>query len=38
MKKAVMNYMNYDMWVIQKFQVKLIGWTYNEFISPFEIP
>jgi len=32
-----MNYMNYDMWVIQKFQVKLIGWTYNEFISPFEI-
>src|ERR1700679_2454498 len=22
---------------IQKFQVKLIGWTYNKFISPFEI-
>ena len=37
MKKAVMNYTNYDMWVIQKFQVKLIGWTYNKFISPFEI-
>ena len=37
MKKAVMNYTNYDMRVIQKFQVKLIGWTYNKFISPFEI-
>ena len=32
-----MNYTNYDMQVIQKFQVKLIGWTYNKFISPFEI-
>jgi len=32
-----MNYMNYDMRVIQKFQVKLIGWTYNKFISLFEI-
>jgi hypothetical protein len=37
MKKAVMNYTNYDMRVIQKFQVKLIGWTYNKFVSPFEI-
>jgi hypothetical protein len=37
MKKAVMNYLNYDMRVIQKFQVKLIGWTYNKFVSPFEI-
>jgi len=32
-----MNYMNYDMWVIQKFQIKLVRWTYNKFISPFEI-
>lgn len=32
-----MNYSNYDMRVIQKYQVKLIGWTYNKFVSPFEI-
>jgi len=32
-----MNYQNYDMQVIQKFQVKLVGWTYNKFISPFQI-
>ena len=32
-----MNYANYDMQVIQKFQVKLIRWTFNKFISPFEI-
>lgn len=32
-----MNYSNYDTRVIQKFQVKLIGWTYNKFVSPFEI-
>ena len=37
MKKAVMNYSNYDMRVIQKFKVKLVGWTYNKFVSPFEI-
>jgi hypothetical protein len=32
-----MNYSNYDMQVIQKFQVKLVGWTHNKFVSPFEI-
>lgn len=32
-----MNYSNYDMRVIQKFHVKLLGWTYNKFISPFDI-
>lgn len=32
-----MNYSNYDMRVIQKYQVKLVGWTYNKFVSPFEI-
>ena len=37
MTKAVMNYSNYDMRVIQKYQVKLVGWTYNKFVSPFEI-
>ena len=37
MKKAVMNYSNYDTRVIQKYQVKLIGWTYNTFVSPFGI-
>ena len=23
--------------VIQKYQVKLVGWIYNKFVSPFEI-
>ena len=32
-----MNYSNYDTRVIQKYQVKLVGWTYNKFVTPFEI-
>jgi hypothetical protein len=32
-----MNYTNYDMKVIERYQTKLIGWTYREFKSPFDI-
>ena len=32
-----MNYTNYDTQVIQKYQCKIIGWTFNKFISPFDI-
>ena len=32
-----MNYPNYDTKVIEQYQTKLIGWTYSEFNSPFDI-
>lgn len=32
-----MNYPNYDAKVIERYQTKLIGWTYREFKSPFDI-
>lgn len=32
-----MNYANYDTKVIDRYQTKLVGWTYREFKSPFEI-
>ena len=32
-----MNYPNYKHQVMQKYQVKLIGFTFHEFISPFNI-
>lgn len=32
-----MNYVNYDNQVVQKYQCKIIGWTFNKFISPFDI-
>jgi len=32
-----MNYVNYDTKVIELYQTKLIGWTYCEFKSPFNI-
>jgi hypothetical protein len=32
-----MNYPNYDAKVIERYQTKLIGWTYHEFKSPFDI-
>ncbi|KAF8798251.1 hypothetical protein BYT27DRAFT_7218520 [Phlegmacium glaucopus] len=35
--KAIMNYINYDIQVVQKHQCKLVGWTFNKFISPFDI-
>jgi hypothetical protein len=35
--KAVMNYVNYDTQVVQKYQCKIVGWTFNKFVSPFDI-
>jgi hypothetical protein len=35
--KTMMNYANYDTQVIQKYQCKIVGWTFNKFISPFDI-
>jgi hypothetical protein len=32
-----MNYPNYDTKVIERYQIKLVGWTYREFKSPFDI-
>ena len=32
-----MNYVNYDTKVVELYQTKLIGWTYSEFKSPFDI-
>ena len=32
-----MNYVNYDTKVIELYQTKLVGWTYSEFKSPFDI-
>ena len=34
---AVMNYPNYEHQIMQKHQVKLVGFTFHEFISPFNI-
>lgn len=34
---ALMNYTNYDMNVVQKYSVKLVGWTYTRFVSPHDI-
>ena len=34
---TIMNYPNYEHQVMQKYQVKLIGFTFHEFISPFNI-
>jgi hypothetical protein len=32
-----MNYANYDTKIIDRYQTKLVGWTYHEFKSPFDI-
>ena len=32
-----MNYPNYEQLIMQKHQVKLVGFTFHEFISPFNI-
>ena len=32
-----MNYTNYDTKVVERYQTKLMGWTYREFKSPFDI-
>jgi hypothetical protein len=36
-RQALMNYPNYDTKVIDRYQTKLVGWTYREFKSPFDI-
>ena len=36
-RQALMNYPNYDSKVIDRYQTKLVGWTYHEFKSPFDI-
>lgn len=35
--KALMNYKNYDIQIVQKYGVKLVGWTYTKMSSPSEI-
>lgn len=32
-----MNYANYDTKVVDRYQTKLVGWTYRDFKSPFDI-
>lgn len=32
-----MNYPNYETKVVERYQTKLVGWTYPEFKSPFDI-
>lgn len=34
---AAMNYVNYDTQIMQRYQVKLVGYTYDEFTSPYNI-
>jgi len=34
---AAMNYVNYDIQIMQRYQVKLVGYTYREFTSPYNI-
>jgi len=36
-RQALMNYPNYDTKVIDRYQTKIVGWTYCEFKSPFDI-
>ena len=36
-KKVVMNYDNYDLQVVQKYQVKLVGFPFERIISPAKI-
>lgn len=36
-KTALMNYVNYDAKVVDWYHTKLVGWTYRDFISPFDI-
>ena len=36
-KTALMNYVNYDAKVVDRYHTKLVGWTYRDFISPFDI-
>jgi len=33
-KKIEMNYANYNMAIVERYKVKLIGWTYDKFVNP----
>jgi len=32
-----MNYANYDTAIVERYKVKLIGWTYEKFVNPSQI-
>lgn len=32
-----MNYVNYDTVIVEQYKIKLVGWTYSEFINPSKI-
>lgn len=34
---AAMNYQNYDTQIVERLGVKLVGWTYDKMVSPYEI-
>ncbi|KAF8798805.1 hypothetical protein BYT27DRAFT_7343194 [Phlegmacium glaucopus] len=36
-QQAIMNYINYDVQVVQRLKVKLMGWTFHMFVSPQDI-
>ena len=36
-QKVAMNYANYEKSVIERYKVKLVGWTYHQFVNPGEI-
>ena len=36
-QKVAMNYANYEKSVIELYKVKLVGWTYHQFVNPGEI-
>jgi hypothetical protein len=36
-KRAEMNYVNYDKEIVERYKVKLVGWTYERFVNPSHI-
>jgi hypothetical protein len=36
-KQIAMNYINYETAIVERFKVKLIGWTFSWLVSPSEI-
>jgi hypothetical protein len=36
-KQIAMNYINYETAIVERFKVKLVGWTYHQIVSPSEI-
>jgi hypothetical protein len=37
LQKAIMNYVNYEHSIIQRYKIKLVGWTYKDFVNPADI-